>query len=587
MNKYIISTALMCILVACNTLDNPSLETTDNVIYIEANSEDGITKGSVDGSGASAPFTWNTGDQIAVYADGYKISDLLAKDYNNLSEVSFGFGTVGSNALVQSNRANFAIFPISLVYDGFGNLYTEDVTASSLKLNLPASYSLSQVQNDVSPTPMIASNTKNGSLAFKALCPLLRITVVNIPKQTKSIEFDFNGQKVQGEFTLTSVEAGTTAIATTPTAGTDDIITVTMADNTTWHDNLVINLPVPAGTYGNITITAKDEAGLPVLTLTKAIKAAGWAPTRKSSRKMTATLPVFSVSATKKVTFAPGNLQYQASTGKWRFAENQYDYLGDNPGNNTVSGRDTQTDWIDLFGWATSGWPNTGEGGSDVPSWEHFQPWAISAAVYSEDTNNYYHYGPNYDAEKPNNLVDYYANGDWGMYNTIGDYAPGSWRLPTGDESEELQYLLENRSCSTINTVNNAKYVKANVVGVSGIIIFPDNFSWPSDGVMSPAFPTSSDINNKEAGYSYTVIDSGWSSLESAGAIFLPAAGFRNGETVDDNSIGYYWSSTAYSSVAEVSVKSRALYVSNSNVNPIITIRRYMGLSVRLIRDLN
>ena len=309
MNKYIISTALMCILVACNTLDNPSLETTDNVIYIEANSEDGITKGSVDGSGASAPFTWNTGDQIAVYADGYKISDLLAKDYNNLSEVSFGFGTVGSNALVQSNRANFAIFPISLVYDGFGNLYTEDVTASSLKLNLPASYSLSQVQNDVSPTPMIATNAPNGNLAFKALCPLLRITVVNIPKQTKSIEFDFNGQKVQGEFTLTSVEAGTTAIATTPTAGTDDIITVTMADNTTWHDNLVINLPVPAGTYGNITITAKDEAGLPVLTLTKAIKAAGWAPTRKSSRKMTATLPVFSISATKKVTFAPGNLQ--------------------------------------------------------------------------------------------------------------------------------------------------------------------------------------------------------------------------------------------------------------------------------------
>ena len=41
----------------------------------------------------------------------------------------------------------------------------------------------------------------------------------------------------------------------------------------------------------------------------------------------------FSVSATKQVSFAMGNLQYQASTKKWRFAENQYDVIGeDNEG---------------------------------------------------------------------------------------------------------------------------------------------------------------------------------------------------------------------------------------------------------------
>lgn len=37
---------------------------------------------------------------------------------------------------------------------------------------------------------------------------------------------------------------------------------------------------------------------------------------------------LFSVSATKKVYFSKGNLQYQASTNTWRFATNQWDFVG-------------------------------------------------------------------------------------------------------------------------------------------------------------------------------------------------------------------------------------------------------------------
>ena len=54
----------------------------------------------------------------------------------------------------------------------------------------------------------------------------------------------------------------------------------------------------------------------------------------------------FSVSADKKVYFSKGNLQYQASTGTWRFAENQYDIIGEDNANisSTYSG------WIDSSG---------------------------------------------------------------------------------------------------------------------------------------------------------------------------------------------------------------------------------------------
>ena len=66
-----------------------------------------------------------------------------------------------------------------------------------------------------------------------------------------------------------------------------------------------------------------------------------------------------------KVIFSQGNLQYQASTGTWRFAENQYDYVGNATlGNVYENGvkcnnaliSDSYTGWIDLFGWGTSGY---------------------------------------------------------------------------------------------------------------------------------------------------------------------------------------------------------------------------------------
>ena len=37
----------------------------------------------------------------------------------------------------------------------------------------------------------------------------------------------------------------------------------------------------------------------------------------------------FSISPTKQIEFAHGNLQYNGSTGVWRIAENQYDFVGD------------------------------------------------------------------------------------------------------------------------------------------------------------------------------------------------------------------------------------------------------------------
>lgn len=61
----------------------------------------------------------------------------------------------------------------------------------------------------------------------------------------------------------------------------------------------------------------------------------------------------FSVSKTKQVKFSPGNLQYQASTKKWRFAPKQTDYIGE--ANNNIEWEYIfryRTNYSQLYGYA-------------------------------------------------------------------------------------------------------------------------------------------------------------------------------------------------------------------------------------------
>lgn len=128
---------------------------------------------------------------------------------------------------------------------------------------------------------------------------------------------------------------------------------------------------------------------------------------------------VFSVSADKKVRFSKGNLQYQASTDTWRFAENQWDYIGEN--NENISS--TYDGWIDLFGWGTGDNPTKVNG-------------------------------------------DYSTFTDWGT-NVI-DGIEGPWYTMDKDEWEYLHSGRNNASnLMTKGTVNNTY----------GLIILPDNWN--------------------------------------------------------------------------------------------------------------
>jgi len=271
---------------------------------------------------------------------------------------------------------------------------------------------------------------------------------------------------------------------------------------------------------------------------------------------------LFSVSDTTKVYFSKGNLQYQASTQTWRFAENQWDYVGcQNPiisgiAGGTVSGSDnanissTYSGWIDLFGFATSGYSH----GAIA-----YQPYSTS-----ENNSDYYAYG-----NASYNLYDQTGKADWG-YNAIinGGNSVNLWKTLT---KEEWEYLLNTRV-----TASNILYAKATVNGVSGLILFPDD--WNS------SYYTLSSANTVNAEFSVnTVTLIEWiSGLESYGAIFLPAAGIRRGTSLGYvGTDGHYWSSSL-----DDLENAYMLGFTDSNLD-MRSYYRCGGRSVRLVQDAN
>ena len=251
---------------------------------------------------------------------------------------------------------------------------------------------------------------------------------------------------------------------------------------------------------------------------------------------------VFSVSDSKTVTFSKGNLQYTQSTNTWSFAENQYDYIGtDNVTGGSVGSHPTYgyaksgtalADKVDLFGWSTAA-TNFG------------------VSTYT-DYNDYY-----------GSFVD------WGT-NRIGNDAPNTWRTLT---YEEWDYLRNGRP--------NASSLKgvAQVNGVNGLILLPDNWTCPSGVTFKSGFH--SDWRVEAYGQYQTFTADQWSKFEESGVVFLPAAGYRFGSDVNSvQNIGNYWSATEY-----LSYYAYILYFYSDEAYMYDT-DRCGGLSVRLVKDL-
>ncbi|MBR5442957.1 MAG: hypothetical protein IKV22_01045 [Paludibacteraceae bacterium] len=257
----------------------------------------------------------------------------------------------------------------------------------------------------------------------------------------------------------------------------------------------------------------------------------------------------FSVSESKQIRFSRGNLQYQASTDTWRFAEHQSDIIGED---NRNIRKDNYDGWIDLFGFGTASHPMT----------------CIADNSYYGD-------------ERMDISAEEYRENDWGWHNKIsnGGNKVHIWRTLT---REEFIYLMQNRPHA-----NDWTFARVN--GILGIILVPDDWEIPQSINYIPR----ENINT------YSISE--WEKLEETGAVFLPAAGSREIDlesssnlyklkvilVEDVGTIGYYWTSTSASS----HYPWRAIpFLFNENQWKIPAIYSdafsfLQGYSVRLVQD--
>ncbi len=234
----------------------------------------------------------------------------------------------------------------------------------------------------------------------------------------------------------------------------------------------------------------------------------------------TSSAAAFTVDANgKQVAFSQGNLQCSGVTSGnyvWSFAENQYDILGtanvsggtasyDNDEGYSKSGS-ALADKIDLFGWS-------GDEGS--------AKWGVSD---SETKADYY-----------GEFADLGQNiGNGTTYYTL--------------TYEEWDYLFNTRTNAS-EKIGVAQIQISDTQYANGIILLPDSWKRPTGVTFKSGFAEDGEslMQMYAAHQTFTLAE--WQQLEAAGAVFLPAAGFRFMSGVHYvQEDGYYWSATAIDS---------------------------------------
>lgn len=199
-----------------------------------------------------------------------------------------------------------------------------------------------------------------------------------------------------------------------------------------------------------------------------------------------------------QVIFSRGNLQYQPSTQTWRFAEHQWDFVGDATNGNVYEGgiksnnaivNASYSGWMDLFGWGVGD-----------------NPLRISVDDFS---------GSDIFNDLGRNQISNGGN-DENIWHTIG--------------KEDWLYILFGRQ----NASN--LFDLGQVHGVNGMIILPDNWIAPEGVSFIPSTISGLNCNTDEyclnsgGNFSHNIIsDLNWTKMEEHGALFLPAAGYRGG----------------------------------------------------------
>lgn len=509
-------------------------------VCMEPSGEGTATK--VDIASASGAATWTEGDRIA-----YCISNGGSSQYK-VSMVSVSNGVISVSLPSGYSRANYAIYPATAA----GTDYTSPTVVYSTSYDVAG-----KTSETYSPAPMVAVNAPYADLAFYHVGGLLRINLSGILPGTKTISFTFEGMpNMTGTYAVTG--GGTNAATVTLRSGTGNVVSFTNG-GTDFAEEVVLNIPLPAVNYSSLTgltVTAKDSGNTAIISSTKPLT---WSAIARAQGKLTdyVTPFYFSVSSSKRVLFAPGNLQavigsYNNSTriataSSWKFAENQYSFIGNAPGNTSFNVGTT----VDLFGW--------------------------EGETATQNTYGLFGLSGNIPTYTGNSTTDALKE-DWGAIPAVVSALGDGWFTLS---AAEWDYLFTGREEAS-SKYGHCRIKTGATTYSTGVLLLPDRWSAPAGFSFTPG--TGAYTRSTFDATASTGTANAWCDVEAAGAVFLPAAGARNGLTVINSSSGCYWSSSPSSSAAATAISLN--FTITSTLNTQNQQARSQGCAVRLAREL-
>ena len=362
--------------------------------------------------------------------------------------------------------------------------------------------------------------------------PMKAEVTITDGKASESIKFKNGGGilrlTVKGTAKVTSIKVSAAELSKAITLNCGDGVELDNTDGTVFH------IAMPAGSYSKTSIQFKTTSGSICTKTLKSstldikcseITTASFSTSFITTGSAEALPGMFSVGKNRHIQFSQGNLVCDISgeTPKWGVYENQYGYAAA-----------YSSTLISLF------------------TWGYDSDWSILASGTTNPTNKNLG-GNNYLPKEK----------DWG--SQIGDGK--TWRTLT---MEEWKYLFETR------TNAKDKYGYATVGGVYGLIILPDIFTDPlkngGSGAFAPVATTGYDANVYTTG-------GNWEAMEAAGAVFLPAAGYRDGISLSYvGDYGFYWSASY-----DTNNGPYGLTFYSSLVDPDASGNVAIGKSVRLV----
>ena len=528
--------AALALSISCTKdIDDPGQESSDNHGTVTLKVQGLMGELSQEAAKAEAVdnirVSWAEGDTVLVFQGKKYLGSLTATLDGEEDRVALLSGTIrepsGSTDLtfIYGTGIVAASYTADNSYDEVSQDFSAQSGDKPFVVYGTAAYSDATATNLIVP--------------FKFASSLLRVGIIGLTAGENVLKVQLSGVSTVCKLALNENDA-TPAVS----GVTSDTITVAKAVTASSDGDMWAYVGVPASEASSsrtIKIIRKSDVDITIPFKSNKISASRCINDGYRVGKDAALESVFSVSATQKVRFSRGNLQaiYDGSSYNWNFAYNQYDCVGDAPGNTSI-GSLTGGDKVDLFGWV-------GASSSVLTS---------DAAKYGITTNTTYEDYGDSDSDA--------LKSDWGVaYCTSKGITPTTtWYTLTKDGWD---YLLNSR------TVNGGtgpwySYINKCAKGVNidgstyyGLFLLPD-------------------------GYAGTVEMSllSWNDIDEAGIVFLPAAGGREGSGV--GFVGkyvLYWTSTPLEKYATCAY----MLVFDEERNMLYNNFRIDGQSVRLVTN--